>query len=107
MSFPTPKIPAPKKEKKRYIRKRGALAETLHKIKLWPSRTGVLHGIRSVEPKGAYVEFTTHCGQKMQIRDSKTSRVARWIRNKWYVRPCPGCKVPEWKLQKYSATSFR
>lgn len=107
MSFPAPKIPPAKKEKKRYIRKRGSLAETLHTIKLWPSRTGVLHGIRSVASKGADVEFTTHCGQKVRLRDSKTSRVARWIRNKWYVRPCPGCKVPEWKLQKYSATSFK
>ncbi|MFH1930952.1 MAG: pyrrolysine--tRNA(Pyl) ligase small subunit [Pseudomonadota bacterium] len=96
-----------KKEKKTYFRKREELWTVLNKTKLWPSRNGTLHGIRSVAKKGACIDFTTHCGQKMRIKNSKTSRVARWLRNKWYVRPCPRCKVPAWKLKKFSLTSFQ
>jgi len=108
MSLPVMKITSPglKKEKKRYVRKHEDLFNVLQKIKLWPSRTGALHGIRSIVRKGAYIEFVTHCGNKLQIKDSKTSRVSRWLRNKWYVRPCPQCKVPGWKLEKFSSTSF-
>ncbi|MFO0753022.1 MAG: pyrrolysine--tRNA(Pyl) ligase small subunit [Thermodesulfovibrionales bacterium] len=107
MSLPVYKLEAPRKEKKRYVRKDGELFDTLQKIKLWPSRSGTLHGIRSVVMKGAFIEFTTHCGQKMRIKNSKNSRVARWLRHKWYVRPCPTCKVPTWKLEKYSSTTFQ
>ena len=79
----------------------------LQKVKLWPSRSGTLHGLRSVVAEGAYVDFTTHCGQKLRIKNSKNSRVSRWLRNKWYVEPCPGCRVPAWKLEKYSLTAFK
>ncbi len=96
-----------KKEKATYFRKREELALVLTKIKLWPSRNGTLHGIRSIKEKGSFLEFTTHCGQRVRIRNSKTSRVARWLRNKWYARPCPSCRVPAWKLNKYSQTSFQ
>jgi pyrrolysyl-tRNA synthetase-like protein len=107
MSLPVSQPETPIKEKKRYVRKHGVLSLTLQQIKLWPSRNGTLHGIKSIVSKGAYVDFVTHCGQKMRIKDSRTSRVARWLRNKWYVRPCPGCKMPAWKLEKYSLTSFK
>jgi len=43
----------------------------------------------------------------MVVRDSKTSRSARWLRNKLYVEACPQCHIPDWKLQKYAATKFR
>lgn len=99
--------PATKKEKKRYFRKHEELYSVLLKIKLWPSRTGTLHGIRNVTLKGAYIELTTHCGHKMRTKNSKTGRVSRWLRNKWYVRACPECKIPDWKLGKFSSTSFR
>jgi pyrrolysyl-tRNA synthetase-like protein len=107
MGLPVFKFEAPKKEKKRYFRKHQDSHVVLQKIKLWPSRNGTLHGIKSVVLKGIFIEFSTHCGQKMRIRNSKTSRVSRWLRNKWYVRPCPACKVPAWKLEKYSSTSFQ
>lgn len=107
MGLPATKVETARKEKKSYIRKRWGLSATLQRIKLWPSRNGTLHGIKSIVTKGAYIEFVTHCGQKMRIRDSKTGRVARWLRNKWHVRSCPGCKMPAWKLEKYSLTSFK
>ena len=96
-----------KKEKKTFFRKREELWVVLQKVKLWPSRNGTLHGIRKLEKKGNFIDLTTHCKQKVRIKNSKTSRVSRWLRNKWYVQPCPGCKVPTWKLNKYSQTSFK
>jgi len=41
-----------KAEKKRYYRKKVELFRLIDKIKLWPSRTGLLHGIRTVERMG-------------------------------------------------------
>ncbi len=96
-----------KKEKKTSFRKREELGAVLKKIKLWASRNGTLHGIQTIGPKGAYIDFKTHCGQKERIKNSKTSRAGRWLRNKWYVRACPRCKIPAWKLRKYSLTSFK
>lgn len=93
-------------EKKRYYRKQVELFLLLDKIKLWPSRTGILHGIRSVERKGEYAEITTHCGKTFRIYNSRNSRAARWLRNKWVNKPCKDCKIPEWKLEKYSTTYF-
>ncbi len=93
-------------EKKRYYRKNVELFSLLDKIKLWPSRSGVLHGIRSVEKKGEYAIITTHCGKTFQVYNSRNSRAARWLRNKWIAKPCNDCKVPEWKLDKYSKTYF-
>lgn len=93
-------------EKKRYYRKHVEMLELIDKIKLWPARGGCLHGIRKVERKGPYAEITTHCGESFVVRNSRNSRAARWLRNKWASRPCPKCKVPEWKLDKYSSTFF-
>ena len=36
------------KEKKRYYRKKTELFLLLDKMKLWPSRSGILHGIREI-----------------------------------------------------------
>jgi len=93
-------------EKKRYYRKNANLFLLIDKIKLWPSRRGVLHGIREVEPHGKYIKITTHCGKTFIVSDSRTSRAARWLRNKWALRPCSECAVPEWKLEKYTKTFF-
>lgn len=91
---------------KRYYRKNVELFILLDKMKLWPARSGILHGIRSIEKRGNYAFITTHCGDEIQIYNSRNSRAARWLRNKWAVVPCKKCKVPEWKLEKYSKTFF-
>ncbi len=93
-------------EKKRYFRKHVELFLLLDKMKLWPSRTGILHGIREVEKRGDYAQVTTHCGKTFRVYNSKASRAARWLRNKWVEKPCKDCKVPQWKLEKYSSTFF-
>jgi pyrrolysyl-tRNA synthetase-like protein len=92
---------------KRYYRKRVHLLNLIDKIKLWPSRKGILHGIRSLEKMGDQARVTTHCNKVFIIHNSKNSRAARWLRNKLFVGVCPHCAVPEWKLEKYNATRFK
>lgn len=90
-----------------YYRKQIALFILVQKIKLWPSRRGLLHGVRSLEIRGDYGEIITHCNKRMMVRDSKKCRAARWLRNKWFSGVCPDCRIPEWKLKKYQSTFFR
>lgn len=96
-----------KKPAKRYYRKRVDLFRIIEKIKLWPSRRGVLHGIRTIERIGDQARITTHCNKSFMVADSRNSRAARWMRNKWFKAVCPVCRVPEWKLAKYSSTQFK
>ncbi len=97
----------PEPAKKRYYRKRVRIFNLIEKIKLWPSRTGRLHGIRSIDIMGDKARLTTHCNEEFVISNSLNSRAARWLRNKWFVKVCPGCGVPDWKLEKYSSTLFK
>jgi pyrrolysyl-tRNA synthetase-like protein len=103
MTEKKPQAPA----KKRYYRKRVRMFNLIHKIKLWPSRTGQLHGIRSIEIMGNIARLTTHCNKAFSVNNSMNSRAGRWLRNKWFVRVCPECGVPDWKLEKYSSTLFK
>ena len=97
-----------KRNKARYVfRKREKLNNLLKRIKLWPSRSGLLHGIKDIEKRGNYLKLKLYCGEVLQVKNSKNSRAARWLRNKIMVRPCPDCQVPEWKLEKYSKTAFK
>ena len=91
---------------KRYVNKNQSLYLLIDKIKLWPSRSGVLHGIKSVELHSNNMKITTHCGEEFSVWNSKNSRSARWLRNRWCTYPCKGCNIPEWKLSKYSSTVF-
>jgi len=93
--------------KARYYRKQVPLFRLVEKLKLWPSRRGILHGIKEFDERGSYAVVITHCNKHMVVHDSKTSRAARWLRNKWYAEACPKCRIPEWKLQKYAATHFK
>ena len=95
-----------RKAVKRYYRKRVELFRLLNKIKLWPSRQGVLHGIKTMTVNGPFAEITTHCGRSLVVRNSRNSRAARWLRNKMFHGVCPDCGVPDWKLEKYAATRF-
>ena len=91
----------------RYYRKRVHLLSLIDKIKLWPSRKGILHGIRSIEKLGDQAMITTHCNKEFLINNSKSSRAARWLRNKLFIGVCPQCGIPEWKLEKYASTRFK
>ena len=92
---------------KRYYRKRVELFRLIDKIKLWPSRRGILHGIKTIELIGDQARITTHCNKMILITNSRNSRAARWLRNKWFKGVCGTCRVPDWKLEKYSSTYFR
>jgi pyrrolysyl-tRNA synthetase-like protein len=96
-----------KKAAKRYYRKRVALFRLIDKIKLWPSRSGMLHGIRTIKKMGDQAQITTHCNKTFLANDSRNSRAARWLRNKWFKEVCPVCRVPDWKLEKFSSTQFK
>jgi len=91
----------------RYYRKKIDLLRLIDKIKLWPSRKGLLHGIKELEPLGNQVRIITHCGRIFVVNNSRTSRAARWLRNKWFKGVCRQCRVPDWKLEKYNATRFK
>lgn len=93
-----------KKEKKRYYRKNVDFFKLVEKLKLWPSRSGILHGIKSIKVRGNMAEVVTHCNERFLIRNSRTSRAARWLRNKWFFGVCKKCRVPDWKLEKYNST---
>lgn len=94
------------KKKVRYLYKNQSLYRLVNKVKLWPARSGILHGVKHVEARGAAMVVTTHCNASFTVWDSKHSRSARWLRNRWYTRPCPKCQVPAWKLEKYGQTVF-
>ena len=96
-----------KKITQRYYRKKVELYLLIDKIKLWPSRRGVLHGIKSVNKIGEMAEIITHCNKQFKIYNSRHSRAARWRRNKWFSDICSECGIPSWKLEKYSATQFK
>jgi len=96
-----------KKQSKRYYRKRVELFPLIEKIKLWPSRQGILHGIKSIEKMGDQAQITTHCNKSFMVNNSRNSRAARWLRNKWFKGACEDCVIPEWKLAKYSSTQFK
>ncbi len=93
--------------KRRYYRKRVELLRLIEKIKIWPSRRGLLHGIREIETIGDQARITTHCNKTFLVNNSRNSRAARWLRNKWFKGVCPACGVPQWKLEKYASTHFR
>ncbi len=93
--------------KTRFYRKRAKLFNLVNKIKLWPSRSGRLHGVKSIVILGDEAKLTTHCQKEFFISNSLNSRAARWLRNKWYTGVCSECSVPTWKIEKYSSTFFR
>jgi pyrrolysyl-tRNA synthetase-like protein len=96
-----------KKITSQYYRKKVELYLLIDKIKLWPSRKGVLHGIKSINQMGNMMEIITHCNKTFTVYNSRHSRAARWLRNKWFNSVCSECAIPSWKLEKYSITYFK
>jgi pyrrolysyl-tRNA synthetase-like protein len=95
-----------KKTVRRYVYKNQGLYALIDRIKLWPGRSGILHGVKSVTVGDGRIDVLTHCGESFTVWDSRNSRSARWLRNRWFKRACPRCGVPAWKLEKYNSTVF-
>lgn len=68
-------------ERERFYRKNAEFFQLIDKIRLWPARGGILHGIRSMEFHGTTARITTFCGESFVVRNSRNSRAARWLRN--------------------------
>lgn len=94
------------KPKRPTVRRHADPYSVVEKVKLWPSKKGILHGVRSVKLKGGVMELETHCGRSIRLRNSRNSRAARHLRNKTYETSCPLCRIPSWKLEKFGETSF-
>ncbi|MCI7540982.1 MAG: pyrrolysine--tRNA(Pyl) ligase small subunit [Veillonellaceae bacterium] len=92
------------KTRDRFYRKNTEFFRLVEQIKLWPTRSGVLHGVKSIEIYGETARITTFCGASFLVRNSKNSRAARWLRNKWCRSACKACKIPAWKIAKYQKT---
>ncbi|ODA39939.1 pyrrolysine--tRNA(Pyl) ligase small subunit [Desulfosporosinus sp. BG] len=90
--------------KQKYYRKNVGFFKLLEKIKLWPARSGVLHGIKSIKITSNTAEITTFCGESFLVWNSRNSRASRWLRNKLSFSACGKCKIPDWKIEKYTAT---
>ncbi len=101
-----PRVDSFRKAKKHTVRRHSDPFAIVEKIKLWPSKTGMLHGVRSVKVRGGLMEVHTHCGQSFWVRNSRNSRVARSLRNKIFEKPCPRCRIPAWKVEKFNDTAF-
>lgn len=95
------------KKVKYTLNKKEDLFSLLNKMKLWPSRSGLLHGIKTIEVRGKYAQLILYCGEELTVKNSKNSRAARWLRNTMMIEPCKGCEVPDWKLEKYANTTFK
>jgi len=77
------------------------LFSLVNKIKLWPSQNGILHGVEKVESLGQFIRVTTYCNKIILAKDSRRSRAARWLRNRWVVTVCRDCGIPEWKVRRF------
>lgn len=87
----------------KYYRERNkSLYKMVEKIKLWPSRTGTLHGVRELRKEGDWVVVSTHCGCTLRTRDSKNGRALRQLKQRNYKHACKKCDVPRWKMKKFS-----
>ncbi len=74
----------------------------VNKIKLWPSQNGILHGVEKVDSLGRFIRVTTYCRTIILVKDSRRSRAARWLRNRWVAEICKDCHIPEWKIKRFS-----
>ena len=83
------------------IYRRPRLLDLVNKIKPWPSKSGLLHGVREVKNPGSLLRINTHCGRTIIARESRRGRPARWLRNYWTKMMCPDCKIPDWKIERF------
>ena len=79
-----------------------SLDSLISKTGLWVSRNGHLHTVKNCETSQKYLRITMDCGETIKVRNSKTSRSARSLRNRKFLKPCKSCRVPEEKIKEFS-----
>lgn len=79
-----------------------SLDSLISKTGFWVSRSGHLHGIKSCETSQNYIRITMDCGEVIKVRNSRSSRAARLLRNRKYQKPCKKCRVPDEKIKEFS-----
>lgn len=85
--------------------RRSRLYSLVDKVKLWPSRTGVLHGVRAVRLEGDWLTVETHCGEEFRVRNSSSGRGKRHIKHGHYRSVCKRCGIPDWKIEKFNKST--
>ncbi|MDW7732429.1 MAG: pyrrolysine--tRNA(Pyl) ligase [Methanolobus sp.] len=86
---------------------RKPLDTLISKTGLWVSRNGYLHGIRSCEASQKNLRITMDCGETITVRNSRSSKAARSLRNHKFQKPCKKCRVQEEKIKEFSAKVSR
>ncbi len=79
-----------------------SLDSLISKTGFWVSRSGHLHGIRNCETSQNYIRITMDCGEVIKVRNSRSSRAARLLRNRKYHKACKKCRVPDEKIKEFS-----
>jgi pyrrolysyl-tRNA synthetase len=69
---------------------------------LWVSRNGHLHGIKACETSQKYIRIEMDCGEIITVRNSKSSRSARLLRNHKFQKPCKRCRLAEDRIKEFS-----
>jgi pyrrolysyl-tRNA synthetase len=79
-----------------------SLDSLISKTGFWVSRNGHLHGIKNCETSQNYIRITMDCGEVIKVRNSKSSRAARLLRNRKYQKACKKCRSPDEKVREFS-----
>ncbi|WP_406660353.1 pyrrolysine--tRNA(Pyl) ligase [Methanolobus sp. ZRKC3] len=79
-----------------------SLDSLISKTGFWVSRNGRLHGIKNCETSQNYIRVTMDCGEVIKVRNSRSSRAARLLRNRKFQKPCKKCRTPEEKIKEFS-----
>ena len=79
-----------------------SLDSLISKTGFWVSRSGHLHGIKNCETSQNYIRITMDCGEVIKVRNSRSSRAARLLRNRKYHKACKKCRVPDEKIKEFS-----
>ncbi|SFM71379.1 pyrrolysine--tRNA(Pyl) ligase [Methanolobus profundi] len=81
---------------------RKPLDTLISKNGLWVSRNGRLHGVKKCETSQKYIRIEMDCGDIVTIRNSRTSRSARALRNHKFQKPCKHCRLSDDRINEFS-----
>ncbi|MEM3437132.1 MAG: pyrrolysine--tRNA(Pyl) ligase small subunit [Nitrososphaerales archaeon] len=82
--------------------KKKSLSTLINELGFFVSRSGRLHKISSIIGYGDYLKLSMKCGQCMIVRNSRRSKAARWLKNKWMKKPCKSCKINAGDLLRFT-----